>query len=150
MYGQAVQLSANDEKIGPPQWPRSALKSFGVRYVAVDGEVEGGRHFLLGDKKVSLLDLGPIAASDLSVKSVTYAETYNGKEVLLARRAGEAVIHDRAAADLLSVLVPVNGANFEYGPDQFIVSAPYPWRVDSSVRCAQGCSTSTAKRTADA
>ncbi len=101
------------------------LKSFGIRYVAVDGRIQGGKHLLLGekgDKEVSLVDLGPIGPSDLSVNSVKYDARYDVQEVIAARRAGTAIVHDPAIASL-GALMPVAGASFRYGPDQFSISA---------------------------
>jgi hypothetical protein len=103
--------------------PDGSLKSLGIRYVAVDGEVDGGRHFTIGEKRVTLVDLGPVSASDLSVKAVQYNPVYKLDQVAAARRAGNAIIHDRATADATSTLAPIGSMTFEYASSRFLVSA---------------------------
>jgi hypothetical protein len=121
MYAQANLLGSNPE-IGTTH-SYGAYKSLGIRYLALNGKLENGRHYLMGDKEVSILDLGPIDAADLSAKSVIYDGTYNVQDVIAARIAGNAVVHDRAAADQIGKLVPVESIKFGYGPDRFEVSA---------------------------
>jgi hypothetical protein len=87
MYSQAYNLSGYGKDIDVSGLSYAPLKSFGVRYLALDGEVEGGRHIAMGDRKASLLDLGPVTAADLSVKSAKYNEIFDVNQVLAARRA---------------------------------------------------------------
>ncbi len=103
--------------------PHPSIKSLGIRYVAVDGEIEGAKHLSLGGRNVSLIDLGPVGPSDLSIGTLKYNPIYNVNEVMAARRAGDAIVNDRAVADSAGTLAPIESVKFEYGPGRFLVSA---------------------------
>lgn len=122
MYAQAYAFAHRSDVSNDPN-PDGSLRSFGIRYVAVDGDVDGGKHLSLGGQNVTLVDLGPVSASDLSVKTVKYDPVYDVEEVAAARRAGNAIIHDRVAADTMSVLAPIESMKFEYRSSRFLVSA---------------------------
>lgn len=74
------------------------LRSFGIRYVAVDGTIDGAIQALdIGGHQVSLVDLGPIKPDDLSVRSLTFDPVYRRDAVMAARERHVAVVHEKAA-----------------------------------------------------
>lgn len=102
---------------------RRLIKSYGIRYVAMDGDVNDGKPLSLGNKTASLIDLGPIGASDLSVDSVVYKPVYNLNEVLAARHEGKAVVHDQLLAAGAASLVPIDSFSLKYEPDGVALTA---------------------------
>jgi hypothetical protein len=91
------------------------LKSFGIRYLALDGAVDGAIEKLdLAGHQVSLLDLGPITPADLSVRSLVLNPVYQREEVISAREEHVAVVHDETAYRNLP-LVPATLFDLNYG-----------------------------------
>ncbi len=99
----------------------SHLKSFGIRYVAVDGHLDQAvDQRTLGGKKVSFIDLGPIGPSDLSVQSVILAN-YDPNQAMDARFTNRAVVHDAMTFSLTQNLSPVEVAEFAYRQGSIVV-----------------------------
>jgi hypothetical protein len=102
----------------------AALKSFGVRYVAVDGVREhalGAREF--AGRIASLVDLGPITAENLSARSVAFAGAYGPFEAVTARLSGRAVVHDQRVYERIGALVPASDFSLEYRPGAVAIAA---------------------------
>jgi hypothetical protein len=121
MYGQAYALAGAGAFSAQRRQSFDALRSLGIRYLALDYDVESARHLVLGGNKVSLVDLGAVEPF-LSARSVKFDRRYDAQEVLAARGEGVAIVHDHAAADLQGLL-PVEHLDLQYGPDRVRLSA---------------------------
>jgi hypothetical protein len=102
----------------------AALKSFGVRYVALDGSHDGALAVRdLEGSTVSLLDLGLIEADDMSVRSVEFARLYDPEAVIAARSRRRAAVHDERLYRRIGTLVPASDFSLEYRPGAVAVTA---------------------------
>jgi hypothetical protein len=72
----------------------SLMKSFGIRYVAVDGHWPSAMKYVKAfDQEVSLIDLGLIQPEDLSINQVLMAP-YAPEAAVAARIEHNAIVHD--------------------------------------------------------
>jgi len=70
------------------------MKSFGVRYVAVDGHWSPAMKYIkVFDQEVSLIDLGSIQPEDLSISKMLMAP-YAAEDAVAARIEHSAIVHD--------------------------------------------------------
>src|SRR6266571_4086138 len=102
----------------------AGLKSLGVRYVAIDGSYQNALAVRdIGGSKVSLIDLGPITADEMSARSVEFGRAYRHSDVVSARLSGRAVIHDERIYQKIGTLVPASDFTLEYRPGGVAVQA---------------------------
>jgi hypothetical protein len=70
------------------------MKSFGIRYVAVDGHRPSAMKYIKAfDQEVSLVDLGAIQSEDLSIEKALL-QPYATKDAVAARLQHNAIVHD--------------------------------------------------------
>jgi hypothetical protein len=122
------------------------LKSFGIRYLALDGTVDGAIEKLdLAGHQVSLLDLGPITPADLSVRSLVLNPVYRQEEVISAREEHVAVVHEGTAYRNLP-LVPATLFDMSYDHGEVTVHVQstgdsvvlLPFQFSYCLRLAEG------------
>jgi hypothetical protein len=100
------------------------LKSFGVRYVAVDGLYENAVATRdIEGRMVSLIDLGKIEPQEISARSVQFARTYSQHEMVSSQLTGRALIHDERIYRRLGLLAPASEFSMEYRPGAVAVRA---------------------------
>jgi hypothetical protein len=145
--GRRASQSAHANPGGGGRDSVAALKSFGVRYVALDGSHDGALALRdIEGSKVSLLDLGPVEAKDISIRSVEFARIYHSVDVIAARSRGRAVIHDERIYRKIGVLVPASDFSLQYRPGVVAIEARsagesiilLPFQFSHCLRLSQG------------
>jgi hypothetical protein len=92
------------------------MKSFGIRYVAVDGQWPSAMKYVKAfDQDVSLIDLGAIGPKDLSINQVLMVP-YTAESAVAARIEHGAIVHDDAAFRENQNLSPVEFVDMGYRP----------------------------------
>ena len=90
------------------------MKSFGIRYVAVDGRWPSAMKYLkVFDQEVSLIDLGPIQPEDLSIQKVLMVP-YAAEDAVAARIEHWAIVHDDESFRENQNLSPVDLVDIRY------------------------------------
>ena len=90
------------------------MKSFGIRYVAVDGRWPSAMKYLkVFDQEVSLIDLGPIEPEDLSIQKVLMVP-YAAEDAVAARIEHWAIVHDDESFRENQNLSPVDLVDIRY------------------------------------
>jgi hypothetical protein len=106
---EAVSRSAHDRaQLG------AAMKSFGIRYVGLDGHWPSAIKYVKAfDQEASLIDLGAIGPEDLSIAKVTEAP-YATADAVAARIAHTAIVPDERSFAENQNLSPVDSLDITY------------------------------------
>lgn len=92
----------------------TAMRSFGIRYVGLDGHWPSAIKYVKAfDREASLIDLGAIGAEDLSIATVT-AAPYATADAVSARIAHTAIVHDERSFRENQNLSPVDAMDIGY------------------------------------
>jgi hypothetical protein len=90
------------------------MKSFGIRYVAVDGHWPSAIKYVKAfEQEVSLIDLGSIKPEDLSIQKVL-KKPYRAEDAIAARLEHGAIVHDEKSFRGNEKLSPVESVDMGY------------------------------------
>jgi hypothetical protein len=99
------------------------MKSFGIRYVAVDGHWPSAMKYLkVFDQEVSLIDLGSIQSEDLSIQKVLLVP-YRTADAIVARIEHWAIVHDDRSFRENQDLSPVDRVDIGYRRGAVVIRA---------------------------
>jgi hypothetical protein len=99
------------------------MKSFGIRYVAVDGHWPSAMKYLkVFDQEVSVLDLGSIQSEDLSIQKALLVP-YRSEDAVAARIEHSAIVHDEKSFRENKDLSPVDLADIGYRRGAVVIRA---------------------------
>jgi hypothetical protein len=108
MMGAISHSLADHAQLGP------SMKSFGIRYVAVDGHWPSAMKYIQASgQEVSLIDLGPVQAEDLSINRVMMVP-FAAEDAVAARIEHGAIVHDDKSFGENQNLSPTDSAEFGY------------------------------------
>ena len=100
------------------------VKTFGVRYLAIDGASAKARAARdIEGHAILLIDLGRIVADEISARSVAFAATYRQSDAVAARSSGRAIVHDATVYRRIGTLVPASDFSLEYRRGAVVVAA---------------------------
>ena len=92
----------------------TSMKSFGIRYVAIDGHWPSAMKYIkVFEQEVSLIDLGSIQSEDLSINKVLMLP-YAAQDAVAARIEHRAIVHDDQTFRENQNLSPVDLVDMEY------------------------------------
>jgi hypothetical protein len=92
----------------------TSMKSFGIRYVAIDGHWPSAMKYIkVFEQEVSLIDLGSIQSEDLSINKVLMLP-YAAEDAVTARIEHRAIVHDDKTLGENQNLSPVDLVDMEY------------------------------------
>jgi hypothetical protein len=90
------------------------MKSFGIRYVAVDGHWPSAMKYVKAlDQEASLIDLGPFQPEDLSIGKVLMV-SFAPEHAVAARLQHAAIVHDDESFRENQNLSPLDAVEFGY------------------------------------
>jgi hypothetical protein len=99
------------------------MKSFGIRYVAVDGHwPDAMKYIKASEEEVSLIDLGSIQPEDLSIKKVLMVP-YAAEQAIKARIEHTALVHDDDTFRENQNLSPVDAVDMAYRRGAMVIRA---------------------------
>jgi len=117
MIGSISRSLIDHSLLGP------LMKSFGIRYVAVDGHWPSALKYLKTfDQEVSLIDLGSIQPEDLSIKQVLMAP-FTAEDAVAARVEHRAIVHDQESFRENQNLSAVDRVDMGYRPGAMAIRA---------------------------
>jgi hypothetical protein len=108
MVGAVSRSSRDHAHLG------ALMKSFGIRYVAVDGHWPPAMKYIkVSDQEVSLIDLGPIQPEDLSINKVLMLP-FEAEQAVAARIEHRAIVHDDRTLRENQDLSPIDMVEMAY------------------------------------
>jgi len=108
MIGSVSHSLRDHAQLGP------LMKSFGIRYVTVDGHWPSAMKYVKAlDQDVSLIDLGPVQPQDLSINKVLLVP-FAVEDAVAARIEHAAIVHDDRSFRENQNLSPVESVEFGY------------------------------------
>jgi hypothetical protein len=117
MIGSVSHSSLDHAHLG------TLMKSFGIRYVAVDGHWPFAMKYVkVFDQEVSLIDLGSIQPEDLSINKVLKVP-FAAEDAIAARIEHRAIVHDDRSVHENQDLSPVDVMDIGYRRGAVVIRA---------------------------